>query len=310
MKYKEWLNFWLENYVKPNSKKRTTDCYKRIIDKQITGKVSETEIADLTAVDLQMLITGLLNNGNTKTHEGLSASTVNMIITVIRSSFKTAIMLGYIRKDITKGIRRPKIPGKEVTCFTLTEQRKIERAATCTKSNKLFGIVLCLYTGLRIGELLALTWQDVDFSSSLITVNRTCYDGMTKNGFGRILDMPKTTSSKRVIPLPKQLLPYLRQLKRNGKAEYVISYHGRPVTVRSYQKSFAMLLKRERIPHKGFHSLRHTFATRALECGMDVKTLSEILGHKSSTVTLSRYAHSLTEHKRNMMNRLGQGFSL
>lgn len=76
--------------------------------------------------------------------------------------------------------------------------------------------------------------------------------------------------------------------------------------VRSYQNTFKLLLKRLKIPHKGFHAIRHTFATRALECGMDVKTLAEILGHKNPTITLKRYAHSMMEHKKEMMNRLGE----
>ena len=77
-------------------------------------------------------------------------------------------------------------------------------------------------------------------------------------------------------------------------------------TVRSYQYSFSLLLRRIGVPHRGFHALRHTFATRALECGMDVKTLAEILGHKNPTVTLNRYVHSLMPHKHEMMNRLGK----
>ncbi|MCI8369923.1 MAG: tyrosine-type recombinase/integrase [Clostridia bacterium] len=81
-----------------------------------------------------------------------------------------------------------------------------------------------------------------------------------------------------------------------------------PVSVRSYQRSFELLLKKLNIPHKGFHALRHTFATRALECGMDVKTLSELLGHKNTGITLNRYAHSLIEHKTEVMNRLGKIF--
>ena len=104
----------------------------------------------------------------------------------------------------------------------------------------------------------------------------------------------------------KQLLPILKGIKKKNDASFVVSAKGKSVSVRSYQRSFELLLKRLNIPHKGFHSLRHTFATRALECGMDVKTLSEILGHKNPTVTLNRYAHSLMEHKADMMNRLGK----
>ena len=109
-----------------------------------------------------------------------------------------------------------------------------------------------------------------------------------------------------MIPLPKQLLPILKALKKRSVSPSVVSAKGKPVSVRSYQRSFELLLKKSDIPHKGFHSLRHTFATRAIECGMDVKTLSEILGHKNPTVTLNRYAHSLMEHKQAMMNRLGK----
>ena len=109
-----------------------------------------------------------------------------------------------------------------------------------------------------------------------------------------------------MIPLPKQLRPILKGLKKRSNSSSVVSANGSTVSVRYYQRSFELLLKKLKIPHKGFHSLRHTFATRAIECGMDVKTLSEILGHKNPTVTLNRYAHSLMEHKKEMMNRLGK----
>ena len=172
----------------------------------------------------------------------------------------------------------------------------------------MFGVVLCLYTGLRIGELLALEWSDIDFQKGIISVSKSCHDGKDENGkFARITDTPKTETSEREIPFPKQLIPYLRNLKKDSKSVYVVaSDSDKLISVRAYQRSFELFLKRIHIPHKGFHSLRHTFATRALECGMDVKTLSEILGHKNANVTLNRYVHSLMEHKREMMNRLGK----
>lgn len=309
MKYKEWLKIWLEKYVKPSSKMRTVESYERIIQKQISGTLGETELDTITAMDIQSFVAELLKKGNRATKEGLAASSVNAIITVIQSSLKRAVTLGYIPKNVADGIKRPKIKGKQVTCFTIAEQRKIERAALSDPYGKMFGVVLCLYTGLRIGELLALTWSDIDLAKGVISVNKTCYDGKTSNGFGRIVDEPKTESSKRVIPIPKQILPYINQQKNTKKSEYVVSFSGNPVATRSYQRSFALLLKKIGVAHKNFHSLRHTFATRALECGMDVKTLAEILGHKNATVTLNRYVHSLTEHKQNMMNRLGKIFA-
>lgn len=310
MKYNDWLNFWLENYIEPNAKMRTTESYRRIIDKRLRQELGKCEMGELTAPTIQAFVTGLITKGNVATKKGLASSTVNTIITVIQSSLKTAVLSGYIEKNVAESVRRPKIKSKEIECFTVAEQKKMESAALYDKRTKMAGIVLCLYTGLRIGELLALTWEDVDLKSGLIAVNKACHDKIEKNGTARIVELPKTPSSKRIIPVPKQLLPVLRQLKKTGKYETVISSpEGKPIAIRSYQRSFSLFLKKLGIAHKGFHSLRHTFATRALECGMDVKTLSEILGHKNAAITLNRYVHSLTEHKRNMMNRLGKFFA-
>lgn len=184
----------------------------------------------------------------------------------------------------------------------MQEQKQIEQAILNGKKDKLYGILLCLYSGLRIGELIALQWNDIDLTKGILTVSKSCHD--SKNGL--VVDEPKTVNSHRLIPLPKQLLPILKAKKKNSRSSYFVSAKGNAVSVRSYQRSFELLLRRLNIAHKGFHSLRHTFATRALECGMDVKTLSEILGHKNPTITLNRYAHSLMEHKQDMMNKLGK----
>ena len=189
----------------------------------------------------------------------------------------------------------------------MSEQKKIEQYILNEKNKRLFGVLLCLYTGLRIGELLALEWSDIDMNKGELRVNKTCHYGKDKTGqFGRITDIPKTQSSIRTIPIPKQLMPLLRDTKKKSRSTHIVSNGENLIAIRSYQRSFSVLLKKLNIPHRGFHSLRHTFATRALECGMDVKTLSEILGHKNSTVTLNRYAHSLMEHKKEMMNKLGK----
>ena len=127
-----------------------------------------------------------------------------------------------------------------------------------------------------------------------IKVTSTCY----YHRGSRVIDTPKTAHSVRTISFPKQILPLFKALKKKGGATpFVIEANGKPVSNRSYQRSFELLLKKLNIAPKGFHSLRHTFATRALECGLDVKTLAELLGHKNANVTLNRYAHSMIEHK-------------
>lgn len=306
MKYKEWLNIWLDNYIKPSSKMQTAKSYERIIHKQISVALGEKELTNLTTMDIQLFVTDLLNNGNTRTHSGLAANSVNGIISVIQSSLKMAVILGYVSKNVSVGIKHPKIKSKEITCFTMSEQKKIEEAALSAKKDKYRGIILCLYTGLRIGELLALTWNDIDFDKNILSVTKTCHDGNENGKHSRIIDTPKTENSRRQIPLSKTLVKMLKEMKKKSKCEFVIADGEKPVFIRSYQRMFELLLKKLKLSHKGFHSLRHTFATRALECGMDVKSLSEILGHKNAMITLNRYAHSLWEHKAEMMNKLSK----
>ena len=301
MKYIDWLHSWLEDYIRPSVKLRTYERYNLIVEQHIKEKIGEMELDDLSPLILQKFITGLLIDGNRRTGKGLSANTVNAVISVIQSSLKTAHVLELRKEYVAGKLKRPKLKEKPVECFTRAEQKQIERFVLNGSKDKLYGILLCLYSGLRIGELIALQWSDIDFSKGILTVSKSCYDGKD----GLIIDEPKTASSCRTIPLPKQLFPILRGIRKKSDSLFVVSNHGKPVSVRSYQRSFELILKKLKIAHRGFHSLRHTFATRALECGMDVKTLSEILGHKNPTVTLNRYAHSLIEHKTLMMNRLG-----
>lgn len=307
MKYKDWLEEWLDNYVKPTAKERTYTRYREIVSQHIVLHLGEYELNELTPIILQKFITHLLQKGNLKTGAGLSPNSVNSVITVMQGSLETANRIGLSSEYPADKIKRPKIVEKQVSCFTPAEQKQIEQAVMNDDRIKMFGILLCLYSGLRVGEVLALEWSDIDFVKSELSVTKTCYDGKDKNGkFCRITDTPKTESSVRVIPIPRQLLPHLREVKKKSSSKYVVSNGEKIISIRSYQKTFTSLLKRLGIKHKGFHSLRHTFATRALECGMDVKTLSEILGHKNPTITLKRYVHSLMEHKKEMMNKLGK----
>lgn len=303
MLYKDFLTFWLENYVKPDTKFRTYLRYSQIVRIYVAEKVGEYDLSELTPIILQTFIADMLTNGNGRWGaDGLAPNTVNSIVSVLKNSLKTAYMLGCTDRQLGDKIKRPKVRERKIECFSIREQRKIENAVLTSRKHKYFGVLLCLYTGLRIGEVVALKWNDIDLKKGMLSVNKTCYD--TPEGL--VFDDPKTVHSRRMIPLPRQIMPILREKRKTSKSDFVVSEKGKPVSVRSFQRSFELLLKRHRIEHRGFHSLRHTFATRALESGMDVKTLSEILGHKNPTVTLNRYAHSLLEHKAAMMNRLGK----
>ncbi len=299
MQYQAWTRTWLSLYVQPTVKIRTYEKYLFIVEKRILPRLGHCELEELTVDKLQKFVLEL--------SAALSPNSVNGTITVLRKSLKTAQTLGVSKTCHVDGVFRPKSQERRVESFTLSEQRRIEKCALQSPKPKMFGIVLCLYTGLRIGELLALQWTDIDLSKGLLSVNRSCHYGRDKNGrYGLILEEPKTAQSVRVIPLPKPIVARLKAQKQRRIGAYVVENNGKPLSHRSYQNSFALLLKKSHVAHKGFHSLRHTFATRALECGMDVKTLSEILGHKNPTVTLHRYCHSLIKHKTEMMQKLGK----
>ncbi len=306
MKYKDWLAEWLKNYIQITNKQRTCDRYNDIINRFILPNLGEYELCQITPIVLQKFITLLSSKVNKKTNKCISASYINVVISVVRSSLKTAYTLGYLTEYTADKIKRPKISEKAVQCFTKLEQKKIEQFILTSKKQRLKGVIICFYTGLRIGELLALTWDDIDFVKKRLQVAKSCYDGYIDGKHCVINGTPKTENSIRQIPLSKSIVELLKNMKKQNQSEYVISYSGKQILVRSYQRSFELLLKRLNISHKGFHATRHTFATRAIECGIDVKTLSEILGHKNAMVTLNRYAHSLWEHKSDMMNKLGK----
>ena len=174
MTYKNWLLDWLENYVKPSTKIRTHARYSAICALHIIPSLGNLPLTEISSVDLQKFITALLTNGNKKTGKGLSANFVNTVISVIQNSLKTAHLIGLTKECVANKIKRPKTVQKQVDCFTVSEQKKIERYALNYPKDKLFGVVLCLYTGLRIGELLALTWKDIDLGKGLLFVSKTC----------------------------------------------------------------------------------------------------------------------------------------
>lgn len=237
MKYSEWLNIWLENYVKPTHKIRTFDLYRQMVEKKIVPYLGDYDMNELAPITIQCYATEMIKKGNTRTGKGLSSNTVNGIISIIQSSLQTAYRLGLTATYVGDKIQRPKSCEKKVECFTAAEQKMLEEAIMASKKQKLLGIVICLYTGLRIGELLALTWNDVDFEKGEINVTKSCYCGKR----GRVVDGVKTEHSKRVIPLSKQVLKVLRMMKKTSDSEYVISSKGKPVTTRSYQRSFEII---------------------------------------------------------------------
>lgn len=307
MKLNEWLEIWLNKYAKHTVKLRTFIKYTEICEKHIIPMLGDYELQDLTASVLQDFAVYKLEHGNLVNGQGLSVNTVLGIVSVLKQALNDAVGLGIVDKVYVSSIRLPQATEKKISAFERSEQQKIEQFCVHSSKANYIGIVVCLYTGIRLGELLALTWSDIDFEHRILHIDKTVYTVKKDGKRTVIVDEPKTRNSVRSIPLSYQLIRLLKTMKKQSKSEYVIATkYGCIVSERSYQRTFASILRRCGVTYKNFHSLRHTFATRALEYGVDVKTLSEILGHKNASVTLNRYSHSLMSYKADMMNILGK----
>lgn len=293
----EWFNRWLTT-LKTRIKESTYFIYKRYVDNHINPFFANIPLNKLSKDMLQQFV-------NSKSD--LSPATVKDIFTFLRSGLQAAEKEFHLPR-LYEDVVLPKAAPQSLRVFSKTEQQRIERYIAVSDNPNHIGVLICLYTGLRIGELCALRWEDVNFEQGTLAVRRTIQriaddiNGGTKI----VVSTPKSVSSARQIPLPTFILQKLKNHKeRFCKCEYVLHIDGKPIEPRTYQYMFQSLLKNAGIAKAKFHTLRHTFSTRALELGFDIKTLSEILGHASASVTLKIYAHSLDEHKRQSMELLG-----
>ena len=297
MKVQDWTNEWLAVYVKNRVKCRTYQKYQQVLTSHILPLLGDSEIEDVKAHDIQQLIyVELLEN------KKLAGNTINIALAVLKGMFASAEEAEIIFKNPCARIKRVNVEEKNIDVFTVREQHKLECGVRQDGRLRMNGILISLYMGLRLGELLALTWSDVDFVHNTLTVNKTKASSVEDKDF----TSPKTKSSTRVLPIPPNILPILKLMKRCSTCQWVVEYNGKPINERGYQALFERLQRRLNIHPRGFHALRHTFATRAMECGTDYKTLSELMGHSNAMITINRYAHSLMDTKRKAINKIAR----
>lgn len=234
--------------------------------------------------------------------EGLAPATVKSLRSFVNRCLKFGYEQGLVKEKYSVTLPSKRGSPPEVNNFTSWEMERLEDYILENGKPYHFGFLLSMYTGLRVGELLALRWSDVDFASRVLYVRATACDIVHDSKLLHFLDTPKTPSSRRTIPLSSHVIEILNVLKAGGRGEFVVaSRKGTRVQVRAYQESFSRLLKRAGIKHRGTHSLRHSFATSCFHNGMDFKTLSELLGHSNPNITLSVYVHTDLETKRNAL---------
>ena len=238
----------------------------------------------------------------------------------IQLANKTIRKIGVILKSILRYAERkydydfkldlitlPSVDPKEISIFTDKERLKLERHLNKSQDVKELGILISLYAGLRIGEACALKWSDIDFENKLINITHTLQRVyVDKDNTKVVITNPKTKQSVRKIPIAKALFEKLKETKKYYENDdYILT--GRPnrfVEPIGYRYTYKKVLRECRLSYKNYHCLRHTFATRCIRVGMDVKSLSEILGHSNISVTLSIYVHSSYEIKKKFIDRL------
>lgn len=297
----EIIDMWLAD-VKNKVKESTLANYTMKVRKHIFPCFAAVKYDKLTANDLNAFI-------SRKCSENLSAKYISDIVILLKSAAKFANRrYGYANRiDCVTLPRSVNAPDSRL--LSAVEQDKLKTALmkdiTCSNA----GILLSAATGIRIGELCALKWENIDLEKSIITVRQTVQRIM-KNGGGTklLVTSPKSTSSVREIPLPDFIIPYLKKVRAEDNC-FLLSGNRKIIEPRTMQYRFKSLLNRNGLPYVNFHALRHMFATNCIMLGFDVKTLSEILGHSSVQITLNRYVHSSMERKKSCMKLLSQSIA-
>lgn len=236
--------------------------------------------------------------------EKLSSKTVKDILSVVSLILKYAMEL---YPEIIKPVRItiPKQEHSTVKILSNLEQCKFEKYLLKELDRPKLGVLLCLYTGIRIGELCALVCGDISFDDKNLYVCKTMQrlGKLEEKGTEILVTTPKSKCSIRIIPLPNFIIENLKRFD-SEKSTYFLTGTSAYVEPRIMQKKFKQYLKASDVATINFHVLRHTFATRCIELGFEIKSLSEILGHSSVNITLGRYVHSSIELKRKNMNLL------
>lgn len=292
--FKELSDLWLES-IAHSVKESTYMNYSMKLEKHIIPYFGAIRYEKLTIKIFNDFIADKLS-------AGLSQRYVSDICRVIKSITKFArLKLGY--SDKAELLSLPKCEKKERQMLTAAQQNLLTNYLLKSVSPSNLGIFISAVTGMRIGELCALKWSDIDLEKRIITVTKTMQ--RIKNIGGKtatkiIITPPKSKTSAREIPVPDVLYSYLAAMRKNNDC-YVLTDEKAFAEPRTMQYRFRSVLKKLGLPQVNFHALRHMFATKCVDIGVDVKTLSEILGHCSVELTLNRYVHSSMERKRNCM---------
>lgn len=311
IKDKEIYTFWLDEWLrikKTRVKESTYIRYRNTIENHIKPEFGKYPINKISTFMMEEFVVKKLQDGKLDGSGGLSAKSMSDILVIIKETFKYAqfcgdtIICNFDRISLKKTRQEMKVLSNE-------EEKRLLKVLLKDMDRYKLGVFVCLYTGIRIGELCALQWKDISLEEKTIKVEKTLQrlqndDINTLQKTRIIITEPKSNAALRIIPLPDFVVEIMSSFQGNPNS-YLLSGECKTIVEpRTMQNRFKNYLVDGKIDDMNFHSLRHTFATRCIEVGFDVKTLSEILGHSSVKITLDKYVHSSLQLKRNNMEKL------
>ena len=296
----EWMAYWLENEILGSVKPSSYQTYVSLMNRCLIPQLGSIRLSAVSPAVVNDFV-GRLEQA------GLSYSTVKGAYRLLSAAMRYALDEGKILKNPCRKIRIQRPEQVEQRVLTRSEQEMLRNST----SDKDLPTILSLYTGMRLGEVCALKWSDIDWERKTITVRRTA-QRIVRSGSREeekktmlMIGAPKSMRSHRVIPVPDFVLAQLKKrMKADAADSFVFGVSSRAAEPRTIQRRFKCLMEKLGISGVHFHTLRHSFATRLLELSVDVKTVSVLLGHGSVRTTLDFYAHSLIDQQRAAMELL------
>ncbi|MBP2660017.1 MAG: integrase family protein [Firmicutes bacterium] len=338
----QWLDCWLTDYIKPNVRTKSFEKYESCLNNYIRPTIGHVGITKIKAPDIQRVFNDMLASGG-KAKNGLSTSTVRATRRYLSMAFNKAVQVGILARNIVKVTDAPRLVKEEIRPLTeeqatillktakegeyfywgVKQRRKSSSGNEYHKAMAYMVISLALSTGMRLGEVFGLKWKDIDFANNTLNVQRALVSSNTK---GMIFEDPKTKGSKRRIPVTVSVKKALEryQKKQECFADFLgdkfdneenllfTNLWGKPVDTSNFTSRYfkKMLMQAQLDREFSFHDLRHTHATLLLRQGINIKVISERLGHSTVAMTLDTYSHLMPDMQETAVKALDGMFDM
>lgn len=322
----EWIDYWYNNYVANRVKIKTRCDYESSVRCHIKPRLGKIKLAELKGLQIQQFYNDLSVNGKLiGKGGGLAPKTIKNVHIALHRALEQAVNNDLIIKNPIKGVTLPKQVSKPIEILSLEEQKKL--VDKCFDHPWGMAIFVTLFSGMRLGEVLGLTWKDINFKKNCISINKQAsriqnFEPNVKSKTVLCLrNETKTSSSNRTIAIASQVMEKLQEYKIEQeihRKKWVDAYNnlnlvfcredGNLIDPKTFQTFYLKTLKKAEIGHKRFHALRHTFATRALEANANIKVVSQILGHASIQITLDTYSHVSPDLQQDTMQNIADTF--